>query len=123
MPDVSYNPALNPLEVRVKCSGSASHCESWHVVIASSLQPEVPSTERASKSFFQQKSCGAESTQLSSGTDSHFDQAAAPYFVSGCDDRDQESYNWINRPSDASSLCLDDLTDIDILSQISAYYG
>lgn len=122
MPDVSYNPTLNPLEVRVKCSKATSHNESWQVVIASNLQPDMTSKERVASHFLQQRYC-AESTQTPSGADVWFDQAEPSHSTAGSDEREPESYSWTHRPSESSSLCLDDLTDIDILSQISAYYG
>lgn len=125
MPDVSYNPTLNPLEVRFKCSrAAASHHESWQVMIASSLQPSMTSSERVASYFLQEEE---ELTGSDSSTppeaDIYFDPERPPCSAPSSQDQEPESYSWISRPSDTSSICMDDFTDIDILSQISAYYG
>lgn len=124
MPDVSYNPMLNPLEVRVKCSkAAASHSELWQVVIASSLQPGMTSSERVASYFLQEDEATGSDSSTPPGVDLYFDSERPPCYSSSSQDREPESYSWVGRPSESSSLCLDDFTDIDILSQISAYYG
>lgn len=129
MPEISYNSALNPLEVRFKCSGAAQSCsELWQVVVASSLKTAVKAPEEEESCFVLQEGggydseCGEESS--SSGDDECFGSERCPLIAAGSsEDRDPESYRWISHQSESPSLCLDDLTDIDILSQISTYYG
>ncbi|TYZ66355.1 hypothetical protein PybrP1_006952 [[Pythium] brassicae (nom. inval.)] len=116
MPEVSYNPALKPLEVRVRCSGATASCgESWEVVIASSLKPVASLAEKDERYFMldDDDECFGSERQL-----------LVPVADSSEEDKDAETCSWLNNSSESSSSqCLDDLTDIDILSQISAYYG
>lgn len=116
MPEVSYNPALKPLEVRVRCFGATASCgESWEVVIASSLKPAASSTERDAPYYMlDDDECFGSDRQLFVPTTT---------VAGSSEDKDSETCSWLDDSSESSSQCFDDLTDIDILSQISAYYG
>ncbi|RLN76612.1 hypothetical protein BBJ28_00013348 [Nothophytophthora sp. Chile5] len=124
MPNVAYNSALNPLEVRVTFPDPTSHTEYWQVTVAPSILPPCV----ADPSLY--------ADPLDAILDFH-DKVLAESGVTeihwgeGVDDQMQsdqgaetemESPLWWSQHSDFSSICSDDLSDMGILSQLSAYY-
>ncbi|CAH0481072.1 unnamed protein product [Peronospora belbahrii] len=105
MPHVAYSSALKPLEVRLSLPDTSS--QSYEVTIAPSVLP-CPTFDAADVFFYRaNRSVGNAS----------FDES------SEWSDHDVTSPLWWSQRSDFSSICTDDLSDMDTLSQISAYYA
>ncbi|GMF17223.1 unnamed protein product [Phytophthora fragariaefolia] len=112
MPSVAYNSALKPLEVRLSLSDS--HSQSWEVTIAPSVLPH-PNFDTSEVFHFEGTFGDGSSAEDSwEGMLDEADQWS---------DHDVDSPMWWSQHSDFSSICTDDLSDMDVLSQISAYYG
>ncbi|CAH0493890.1 unnamed protein product [Peronospora farinosa] len=107
MPSVAYSSALKPLEVRLSLSDIRS--QSWEVTIAPSVLPH-PTFDATDVSCYHESS----STENSWGD--MFDESDQG------SDHDMNSPLWWSQRSDFSSICTDDLSDMDTLSQISTYY-
>ncbi|KAG7401043.1 hypothetical protein PHYBOEH_003238 [Phytophthora boehmeriae] len=120
MPNVAYNSDLNPLEVRVTLPDSRS--QAWEVTIA-------PSIHRLEIG----KGTGDGGPVIAAwrfaevGSDVSSLEAFREEMVMDTDrcgsDSEMESPLWWSQRSDFSSICTDDLSDMDALSQISAYYA
>ncbi|KAE8967038.1 hypothetical protein PF005_g28535, partial [Phytophthora fragariae] len=104
---------LKPLEVRLSLSDSQS--QSWEVTIAPSVLPH-PNFDVAEVFHFEGTFGVASSAEETSWEDviDHSDQWS---------DHDLNSPMWWSQRSDFSSICTDDLSDMDTLSQLSTYYG
>ncbi|CAH0493896.1 unnamed protein product [Peronospora farinosa] len=107
MPSVAYSSSLKPLEVRLSLSDTRS--QSWEVTIAPSVLPH-PTFDATDVSCYHESS----STENSWGD--MFDESDQG------SDHDMNSPLWWSQRSDFSSICTDDLSDMDTLSQISTYY-
>ncbi|CAI5730471.1 unnamed protein product [Peronospora destructor] len=107
MPSVVYSSALKPLEVRLSLSGTRS--QSWEVTIAPSVLPR-PTFDATDVP------CYHESNSLENSWEDMFDESEQG------SDHDMNSPLWWSQRSDFSSICTDDLSDMDTLSQISTYY-
>lgn len=124
MPTVSYDAALRPLEVRLTRSSFT-----WHVVVATSvkqLEPIQTPREKAARYFHQLQATTMNSTGIIAADKAIVADNATPIKIENKDDDlEPASYSWeTSRTSDASSLALDDLIDLDgALSQISAFYN
>ncbi|GMF13833.1 unnamed protein product [Phytophthora lilii] len=109
MPTVAYDPALKPLEVRLSLPEAHSH--SWEVTVAPTVLPH-PTVDDL---VLFQRSFGVGVGESSWGD--MLDDSEQ------WSDHDMNSPMWWSQHSDFSSICTDDLSDMDSLSQISAYYG
>ncbi|EGZ30024.1 hypothetical protein PHYSODRAFT_323479 [Phytophthora sojae] len=113
MPNVTYSSTLKPLEVRLSLSDS--HSQSWEVMIAPSVLPhpnfDVPEAFKVEESF------GAGNSADETSWDDVFD------YSDEWSDHDLSSPMWWSQRSDFSSICTDDLSDMDTLSQLSTYFG
>ncbi|KAG2786809.1 hypothetical protein PC129_g6196 [Phytophthora cactorum] len=113
MPNIAYSSELKPLEVRLSLSDSQS--QSWEVTIAPSVLPR-PAFDTG-ENFHFQESAVFESSMGESSWGDIFDNSEE------LSDHDMNSPIWWSQRSDFSSICTDDLSDMDTLSQISAFYG
>ncbi|TDH68543.1 hypothetical protein CCR75_000307 [Bremia lactucae] len=113
MPNIAYNSELKPLEVRLSLLGSTE--QAWEVTIAPTVLPQ-PTLDVTEDFFFQENVtfCSAvEEVSWKKEFDSSDD----------CSDHNMKSPLWWSQRSDFSSICTDDLSEMDSLSQISAFYG
>ncbi|CAI5714652.1 unnamed protein product [Hyaloperonospora brassicae] len=124
MPRVTYSAALRPLEVRLRLSSThATTSPSWRVTIA---PPTVLlcSTVDAADAWAH----GRHESVADFLCDSSRASGGASWGDAGDDaghasDHDMDSPLWWSQQSDFSSICTDDLSDVDTLSQLSAFYG
>jgi hypothetical protein len=110
MPNVAYSSALKPLEVRLSLPAARSQC--WEVTIAPSVLPHPSVGDVAGCRFPGDGGFGA----INDWGDVLDD-------LDECSDHDMSSPMWWSQRSDFSSICTDDLSDMDSLSQTSAYYA
>ncbi|KAG6572867.1 WW domain [Phytophthora cinnamomi] len=113
MPSVAYSSALKPLEVRLSLSDS--HSQSWEVTIAPSVLPH-PNFDGV-EFFHFEESVGAGSSAEENSWEDMLDNSDQ------WSDHDLNSPMWWSQRSDFSSICTDDLSDMESLSQLSTYYG
>ncbi|KAG1685762.1 hypothetical protein DVH05_007756 [Phytophthora capsici] len=113
MPSVAYNSELKPLEVRMSLPDS--HSQSWEVTIAPSVLPHLTFDDT-------EELMVDESSTLANNTGErcwgsmleHTDEWSDP---------EMNSPLWWSQRSDFSSICSDDLSDIETLSQISSFFN
>lgn len=114
MPSIAYSSELRPLEVRLNLSDSK--LQSWEVTIAPSVLSHPTTLDICEDFLMQEKSA----IRSSSG------ECLWGNLFSSSDewsDHDMNSPLWWSQQSDFSSICTDDLSDMDALSQISVHYG
>ena len=113
-PCVTYNSALKPLEVRLNLSSKSP--QSWRVTIAPSvlLGPTFDATDTSSP---HERADPFDGNRAGDGSWGHVSQDSRHP-----SDHDMNSPLWWSQRSDFSSICTDDLSDMDTLSQISAFY-
>ncbi|KAI9911538.1 hypothetical protein PsorP6_009178 [Peronosclerospora sorghi] len=111
-PNVTYSSALKPLEVRLSLPDT--NYKSWEVTIAPSVlaHPTLDTKEVVSL----HETLGGDSNAETSWEDI-FDEPGQ------WSDHDIHSPLFWSQRSDFSSICTDDLSERDALSQISAFYG
>ncbi|RLN48645.1 hypothetical protein BBJ29_002545 [Phytophthora kernoviae] len=121
MPRVAYSSELNPLEVRV--IPRDLHSQAWEVTIAPSILPHLAIDKGvgggdsvAAMWHF------AEITRDESNRETCREGILMDTDRWGSD-TEMESPLWWSQRSDFSSICTDDLSDMDTLSQISTYYA
>ncbi|OWZ09313.1 hypothetical protein PHMEG_00018009 [Phytophthora megakarya] len=108
MPNITYSSELKPLEIRLSLPDPLS--KNWEVTIASSILSLT--TLDAGEDFDT-----PETTGISPAKGTLIDD------LDEGSDHDVNSPLWWSQHTDFSSICSDDLSDTDTLSQISAYYG
>ncbi|ETP04025.1 hypothetical protein F441_19120 [Phytophthora nicotianae CJ01A1] len=113
MPNIAYSSELKPLEVRLSLSDSQS--QSWEVTIAPSVLPHP--TLDVGEDFHLQNSVAFESCTREISWGEIFENSDE------MSDHGMNSPLWWSQRSDFSSICTDDLSDMDMLSPISAFYG
>ncbi|POM64014.1 Hypothetical protein PHPALM_20520 [Phytophthora palmivora] len=112
MPSIAYNSELKPLEVRLSFPDPLS--KSWEVTVAPSILPR-PTFDATEDVTFQNVDFG------NSADENSWDDVVDN--LDEWSDHDMNSPLWWSQRSDFSSICTDDLSDMDTLSQINAYYG
>ncbi|KAF4036535.1 hypothetical protein GN244_ATG11241 [Phytophthora infestans] len=114
MPNIAYDAELKPLEVRLSISDPQA--QAWEVTIAPSVLPDR--TFDVCEDFHLEENVNSfdSGMQETSWGEMSADSGA-------WSDHDMNSPLWWSQRSDFSSICTDDLSDMDTLSQISAFYG
>ncbi|KAL3674621.1 hypothetical protein V7S43_000564 [Phytophthora oleae] len=113
MPSIAYSSALKPLEVRLSLPDS--HSQSWEVTIAPSVLPH-PTFDVTEELLTDESTTFTRRTEERSWGDllDTTDEWSDP---------DMNSPLWWSQRSDFSSICSDDLSDMDTLSQISSFFS
>ncbi|OWZ17040.1 hypothetical protein PHMEG_0009074 [Phytophthora megakarya] len=105
MPSIAYSSELNPLEVRLSLPDPLS--KTWEVTIAPSILPLAILDASEDFNILQTADFGPAEGELLDNLD-------------GGSDHDVNSPLWWSQHTDFSSICTDDLSDLDSLSQTSA---
>ena len=115
LPRVTYSAALRPLEVRLRLSSPHAASPSWRVTVAPPTVLLCATVDAADAVAHGRHESVAD----------WFDRSSSASGASWGDASDHEvdSPLWWSQQSDFSSICTDDLSDVDTLSQLSAFYG